>query len=130
MHIGHLFAVRNEGWGTTDSRLSLQYLAVNLPVNGRFYLGDIRFPVVVTLLAAFGLGGNGFRRERLVLALWFALFFGVFLLFYAGSYDYGADVRYSLMTYPPLAILGGLGVSQADELDPPLDLRAGRPRGW
>ena len=29
--------------------------AINLPVNGRFYLGDIRFPVVVTLLAALGL---------------------------------------------------------------------------
>ena len=111
-HIGHLAAVRNEGWGTTDTRLSLRYLAVNLPVNGRFYLGDIRFPVVVTLLAALGFGGTAFRRERFALALWFALFFGVFLLFYAGSYNYGADVRYSLMTYPPLAILGGAGLSQ------------------
>jgi hypothetical protein len=42
----------------------------------------------------------------------FALFFGIYLLFYAGSYNYGADVRYSLLTYPPLAMLGGLGASQ------------------
>ena len=42
-------------------------------------------------------------------ASYFLLFFGIALLFYAGSYNYGADVRYSLMTYPPLAILGGLG---------------------
>ena len=34
------------------------------------------------------------------------------LLFYAGSYDYGADVRYSLATYPPLAMLGGLGLAR------------------
>jgi hypothetical protein len=40
---------------------------------------------------------------------YFALFWGVFLGFYAGSYDYGADVRYSLMTYPPLAVLAGAG---------------------
>jgi hypothetical protein len=33
-------------------------------------------------------------------------------VFYAGSYNYGADVRYSLMTYPPLAVLGGLGASR------------------
>ena len=40
------------------------------------------------------------------------LFFGVFLLFYAGSYNYGADVRYSLTTYPPVAILAGLGAAE------------------
>ncbi len=40
------------------------------------------------------------------------LFFAIDLLFYAGSYNYGADVRYSLMTYPPLAILGGLGLAR------------------
>ena len=40
------------------------------------------------------------------------MFFAVALLFYAGSYNYGADVRYSLATYPPLLILGGLGVAR------------------
>jgi hypothetical protein len=112
VHVGHSFAVRHEGWGTTDARLSLRYLILNLPANGGFYLGDWRFPIVFTALAAWGLGGDGFGRERLVLGGWFALFFGMFLLFYAGSYNYGADVRYSLMTYPPLAILGGLGASR------------------
>ena len=46
------------------------------------------------------------------MALYFLLFFGIDLLFYAGSYNYGADVRYSLMTYPPLAVLGGLGAAR------------------
>src|SRR4029077_4575071 len=39
------------------------------------------------------------------------LFFGIDLVFYAGSYNYGADVRYSLMTYPPLAVLAGCGAA-------------------
>jgi hypothetical protein len=53
-----------------------------------------------------------FRRERLAMALYFALFFGIGLVFYAGSYNYGADVRYSLMTYPPIAVLAGLGAAR------------------
>ncbi|MGH9371576.1 MAG: glycosyltransferase family 39 protein, partial [Vicinamibacterales bacterium] len=36
VHIGHMFAVRNEGWGTSEARLSLQYLGTNLGVNGWF----------------------------------------------------------------------------------------------
>ncbi len=32
-------------------------------------------------------------------------------MFYAGSYNYGADVRYSLMTHPPIAVLAGLGAA-------------------
>jgi hypothetical protein len=40
------------------------------------------------------------------------VFLGIGLVFYAGSYNYGADVRYSLMTYPPIAVLGGLGAAR------------------
>lgn len=111
VHLGHLTAVRGEGWGTTDARISLAYVTSNLRVNGWYYLADERFPTLYTLLAAAGLAGRSFRRERLTLALYFVLFFGMYLLFYAGSYNYGADVRYSLMTYPPLAALGGLGAA-------------------
>jgi hypothetical protein len=46
------------------------------------------------------------------MAIYFLLFLGITLVFYAGSYNYGADVRYSLMTYPPLAVLGGLGAAR------------------
>src|SRR6185436_13295814 len=45
------------------------------------------------------------------IACYFLVFFGIALVFYAGSYNYGADVRYSLATYPALAIAAGLGVS-------------------
>ena len=48
-----------------------------------------------------GCSAGPFRRERLAMAIYFLLFFAIGLVFYAGSYNYGADVRYSLMTYPP-----------------------------
>jgi Dolichyl-phosphate-mannose-protein mannosyltransferase len=112
MHVGHLYAVRHIGWGTDAARFSLDYIATNLPVNGWFYLYDERFPFAFTLLAMVGLLAGPFRRERASMAIYFLAFFAIGLVFYAGSYNYGADVRYSLMTYPPVAVLGGLGASQ------------------
>jgi 4-amino-4-deoxy-L-arabinose transferase-like glycosyltransferase len=115
VHIGHVFAVRHEGWGTSDARLSLGYVAANLRVNGRFYFADARFPFVFTLLAAFGLSARRTGAKAAPIVLYFLVFFGIDLLFYAGSYNYGADVRYSVLTYPPLAVLGGLGAARAVE---------------
>jgi hypothetical protein len=112
--VGHTAAVRHEGWGAAGERLSLSYVRANLAVNGWFYLWDPRFPWFLTPLTAAGVVSS-WRRWPLVLVTlsWFTGFFGTYLLFYAGSYDYGADVRYSLLTYPPLAALAGLGVSGA-----------------
>jgi hypothetical protein len=128
VHIGHVFAVRNEGWGTSQARLSTAYLAANLRSNAGFYLGDARFPVAVTFLAIAGFFDRPFRAARLAVGGYFALFFVIYLLFYAGSYDYGADVRYSLLTYPPLAVLAGLGAARMsrwlERLRPP-DLHSG-----
>ena len=112
VNIGHLVAVRNESWGTSEARLSLDYVMPNLRVNGWFYVWDWRFPAVFTLLAVVGLFARRLGPERLAIAGYFALFFVMDLLFYAGSYNYGADVRYSLLTYPPVAILAGVGASR------------------
>ena len=114
-HLAHLVAVRNEGWGASGARLSFAYLMANLRVNGPFYLGDERFPVACTLLAVVGLASSRLHRMRAAMLVYFVAFFGIVLLFYAGSYNYGADVRYSLMTYPPLAVLGGLGASRVSD---------------
>jgi 4-amino-4-deoxy-L-arabinose transferase-like glycosyltransferase len=111
VHLAHLYAVRNVGWGTADARFSLQYVMPNLRVNGWFYLFDERFPLIYTLLAAIGLARWRHQPVRLLIAFYFFLYFAIDLVFYAGSYNYGADVRYSLMTYPPLAVLGGLGAA-------------------
>ncbi len=108
--LAHLFAVRQAGWGTDAPRFDAAYVIPNLRVNGRFFLADWRFPALFT---AFGIVGAFARRrgfERAAIGLYFLLFFAVDLAFYAGSYNYGADVRYSLMTYPPLAVFAGLGI--------------------
>jgi hypothetical protein len=112
VHIGHLAAVRNEGWGTAGQRLSMDYASQNLRVNGWFFLADRRFPAAFTVLALAGWFVPRAQAGRSAIALYFALFFGITLFFYAGSYDYGADVRYSLATYPPLAVLAGLGAAR------------------
>lgn len=111
VHVAHLFAVRHIGWGTAGPRFSLGYVAANLRVNGWFYVYDERFPAIFTLLAAVGFVAFRDRRETMSMAFYFLLFFAVDLVFYAGSYNYGADVRYSLMTYPSIAVLGGLGAA-------------------
>ena len=117
VHVGHMFAVRNEGWGTT--RRATVAALLWRPTCGSTAgstSATSGFPLSSRCWPRSAWAATRFRRERLALALYFALFFGMFLLFYAGSYNYGADVRYSLMTYPPLAILGGLGAARVAAL--------------
>jgi len=112
VHVAHTAAIRNEGWGTTQARMSLSYVRGNLMANGWFYLTDRRFPALYSVLALVGLPGRRDWAARLTVAWYFVSFFAVALVFYAGSYNYGADVRYSLATYPPLMIAAGLGLSR------------------
>jgi hypothetical protein len=115
VHIGHLVAVRGEGWGASGSRFSPAYVLFNLRTNGWFYLADLRFPVAYTALAVAAAVFFRRRRELAVCALYVSVFWGIFLLFYAGSYNYGSDERFSLMTFPPLAMLAGIGAWQIAE---------------
>jgi hypothetical protein len=107
VHVAHLFAIRHTDWGTTGPRFSFRYLGTNFPVNGWFYLYDERFPVAFTVLAVAGVISARHRREAWAMAIYFLLFFAVGLVFYAGSYNYGADVRYSSLVVCWLA--AGLG---------------------
>ena len=109
--LGHLVAVTDDPWGAQGPRTSLSYVLPNLSVNGAFYIADERFPPVYALLAVLGAATAQPRKLAAIVAGYFLAFFGVFLLFYAGSYDYGADVRFSLTTYPAVAILAGLGAA-------------------
>jgi len=130
-HLVHLYCVKAQSWGAPGdtSKFALSHLYKNIAVNGPFYVVNKRFPLIVTLLALVGLAGPLARlrrglaavrgdagtghsfhgRETLIVTVWFLLFWGIFLFFYAGSYDYGADVRFSLLSQMPLALLGGLG---------------------
>lgn len=108
----HLFAVRGETWGATGPKFSLTYVPSNMTVNGLFYFVNQEFPFFLTLLGLVGLSWREQVRERVILLIWFVLFWGVFLPFYAGSYRYGVDVRFSLLSYLPLAILAGRGADK------------------
>ena len=107
--LAHTASVRSERWGAPDERVSLSFAVQNLQVNGPFYLLNEHFPALFTLLAAVGVFARRHARAVLVLGTFFVLFWGVFLFFYAGSYAYGADVRYSILSYLPLITLAGAG---------------------
>jgi hypothetical protein len=114
---GHIIAVGNDPWGTMgEPRFSIDYLGVNLLPNIAHYFDNEKFPLLISILAILGLGWRGKWRERLLMASWFLLFWGVFIVFYAGSYRYGADNRYSLMSYAPLAVLAGFGAKSLGTL--------------
>jgi hypothetical protein len=103
-------------WGTTESKLSIDHLTSNFSINSLFYFDNRKFPVILTLLLLVSLFSRSFIKEKILLATWFLCFWGIFLFFYAGSYEYGADVRYSLVSYVPLAVLSGLGAYQLRSL--------------
>ena len=109
----HLFAVRQRRVGHGRAAL-LARLRCRQPAGQRLVLPGRR-ALSRDLHAARGWLDSSavrHRRERLAMAVYFLLFFAIDLVFYAGSYNYGADVRYSLMTYPPIAVLGGLGAAR------------------
>ncbi|MBW2428470.1 MAG: glycosyltransferase family 39 protein [Deltaproteobacteria bacterium] len=128
-HFIHIFAVKGEGWGAPGGvKFGLRYLKNNFSVNSLFYFNNARFPLLFSLLFFLGIvfprnnkSNNGlpqgkfseylFVKEKAILLGWFFAFWGIFLCFYAGSYNYGADVRFSLMSYFPLAISAGYGVA-------------------
>jgi hypothetical protein len=109
--LAHIWAVRHERWGSSDSgKFSFEYAKANLGPNVQYYAGGKDFPRLFTALALLGLLRPGRRRESLSILVWFVLLFAIFVPFYAGSYRYGADVRFSLMSATPLAALAGAGL--------------------
>ncbi len=114
-YIIHLFVTSGDSWGTTAAKFSFEYFTHNFTINSLFYIDNIKFPILFTLLFLTSFFAKSFSKEKLLLVIWFLCFWGIFLFFYAGSYSYGADVRYSLVSYVPLVILAGLGVYQLQE---------------
>lgn len=109
-HILHTLTVSGHSWGAEGDKFSLQFFWNNLYTNGIYYFNNRCFPVLLTVLALTGLlYPRESYRPRFLIFLWFILFWGIFLFFYAGSYEYGADVRFSLLSFMPLSILAGIG---------------------
>ncbi len=109
-HFIHIYAVSGHSWGAEGSKFALSFFSNNFSVNGLFYVNNIEFPAVFTILAFSGLlFSRDSIKHKACFLTWFLLFFAIFLFFYAGSYHYGADVRFSLLTFLPLAVLAGTG---------------------
>jgi Dolichyl-phosphate-mannose-protein mannosyltransferase len=109
----HLYALQNDPWNGAGVRLSLSYLLPNLKTNAWLFVANREFPAGFTLLAGFGLLAPGRRAEKATLIAYFLAFFGVFLVFYAGSYRFGANVRYSILAGAPLVVFAGMGAAMA-----------------
>jgi hypothetical protein len=114
-HFAHLSAVRHEKWGSTEAKFSWTYVSPNLKTNANYYVEGTDFPAAFTLAALLGFSYPRRKRQSAVLLVWFLLLFGVFIPFYAGSYRYGADVRFAMLSAPPFAILAGAGLGVASD---------------
>ncbi len=109
-HMIHLNTVKDEKWGTEGEKMSTEYFEKNFKDNALFFFENTRFPITFTFFAIIGLAFRNFWKKKIFLILWFLTFFGIYLLFYAGSFNFGVDVRYSLPIYVQISILGGCGV--------------------
>ncbi|MEJ2567649.1 MAG: glycosyltransferase family 39 protein, partial [candidate division WOR-3 bacterium] len=85
----HLYSVRGQSWGAQEAKFSLHYLPYNLATNLSFYFNNRHFPLIFSIFGFMGLFlYKNQLKNKLVLLTWFLTFWGVFLLFYAGSYRF------------------------------------------
>jgi hypothetical protein len=110
----HLWAIREENWGAADGRrFAYEFIGKNLHSNGGYFFDGKWFPVAGTALAVAGilwlLARN--RSAGLALGMWFAMSWGIFIIFYAGGYHYGASSRYGVVSCAPVAVFMGIGLA-------------------
>jgi hypothetical protein len=108
-----LLAVREESWGAADGvRFSIAYVARNFGVNFGYFWNGKWFPAAFSLLAALGIFQIGLISRRILIwcLAWFFAAWGVFIFFYAGSYEYGTDSRFAVISAAPVALFAAFGV--------------------
>ncbi|RMG40479.1 MAG: hypothetical protein D6719_10770 [Candidatus Dadabacteria bacterium] len=108
--IFHLIAVSNENWGSEHSRFSFYWVYLNLPGNLTYFLNNREYPVLFSILAILSLYLNRNKASTYIALSWLAVTWGVFIFFYAGSYYYGADDRFVVLSAAPLSMLAGTAV--------------------
>jgi len=109
-----LWAARGEDWGARDGRrFAFDFIGKNFSNNGGYFIDSKWFPLAGTVLAVAGalwlLRRN--RTAGLALGVWFMLSWGIFILFYAGGYFYGASSRYAVVSCAPVAVFMGIGLT-------------------
>jgi len=110
----HLWSVRTEDWGATDGRrFDSAFLAKNFATNAGYFVQQKWFPLAGTFLAFAGAIWLALRSRWLGLTagIWFLISWGIFVLFYAGGYYYGASSRYAVVSAAPVALFMGIGAA-------------------
>ncbi|MFH0926052.1 MAG: hypothetical protein V1872_10585 [bacterium] len=110
-HFVHLFVMREEKWGAEAVKFSFHYLKDNFRTNFFYYINNKHFPCLIIFFFAVGIIISEKWKEKAIGLVWFILFWGIFIFFYAGSYSYGTDDRFALVSFIPLALLAGEGIS-------------------
>jgi hypothetical protein len=108
----HIANNKHDSWGAPEGkRFSIDYMRQNSKVNTRYFFQNTKFPAVFTYLALIGLGFAFWKHPKntLWLLFWFFILFLLYALFYAGSFEYGMDVRFVLAMLPVVFIFAGLG---------------------
>ena len=110
----HFWSVHTDKWGAKDGpRFGYVYLYHNLTTNLGYFWNGKWFPQFFSIFAVLGLG-QAWRISRKILLwglCWFLGAWGLFIIFYAGSYEYGSDSRYAVISCAPVALFAGFGVA-------------------
>jgi len=109
--VEHTNNMKYEDWGASGNKFSKDVIKGNLVDNSKFFVENTRFPLIFTIFSIIGIifGLYKYPKKIIPFIIWFLLFFAIFIPFYAGSFNYGKDVRFSLNLYPSVAIFCGLG---------------------
>ena len=108
----HLWSMRTESWGATDGRrFDYAFIGKNLASNAGYFFQQKWYPLAGSIMALIGAVWLVIRQRLLGLSIgvWFAISWGIFVLFYAGGYYYGASSRYAVVSTVPVAMLVGIG---------------------
>ncbi|MDC0357627.1 glycosyltransferase family 39 protein [Oligoflexia bacterium] len=107
----HFMAVRESDWGSGGSKFAWAYFLNHLKINSLYFLNNERFPALFAALAVVGAALAGPVKVKVVIVVWFALSWGIFLGFHAGGFI-GANERFALMSSVAVATLAGLGTTR------------------
>ncbi|MFQ5493425.1 MAG: hypothetical protein ACE5DX_04670, partial [Candidatus Dojkabacteria bacterium] len=105
------FVFKDGSWGAINQpKLDVRYFSDNLSTNIQFFTANLEFP----LLALFLLAGLVLVKKKAAITIYYVLAFIVlfspYLFFYAGSYQYGADIRYAVNSVFPVVVLVGIAL--------------------
>lgn len=112
----HFLAVKHQDWGAGNGqKFALENLTTNFRVNFDFLYDNMRYPALLSGLALIGFFSRHYWRPKVVMLVWFCWSWGLFLFFYAGSYNYGQDVRFSVSWAAIFALLAAHGTIILDK---------------